>query len=48
MLGSRWGALVFLLDALKGALPAAVGLALDSRLDAYVLVSAAVLGHMFP
>jgi acyl phosphate:glycerol-3-phosphate acyltransferase len=48
VLGSRWGALVFLLDALKGAVPAAVGLALDSRPAAYVLVSAAVLGHMFP
>jgi acyl phosphate:glycerol-3-phosphate acyltransferase len=48
LLGTRWGALVFLLDAVKGALPAAVGLALDSRPSAYVLVSAAVLGHMFP
>ena len=48
VLGTRWGALVFLLDALKGAVPAAVGLAFDSRLSAYVLVSAAVLGHMFP
>jgi len=47
-LGSRWGAFVFLLDALKGALPAAVGLALGSRPGAYILVSAAVLGHMFP
>lgn len=40
--------MVFLLDAIKGALPAAVGLALDTRPGAYVLVSAAVLGHMFP
>jgi glycerol-3-phosphate acyltransferase PlsY len=48
VLGSRWGALVFFLDALKGALPAGLGLALDSRPGAYVLVSAAVLGHMFP
>ena len=48
VLGSRWGALVFALDALKGALPALAGLALDSRPGAYVLVSAAVLGHMFP
>ena len=47
-LGGRWGAFVFLLDALKGALPAAVGLALGSRPGAYILVSAAVLGHMFP
>jgi acyl phosphate:glycerol-3-phosphate acyltransferase len=48
VLGGRWGALVFLLDALKGAVPALVGLALDTRSGAYALVSAAVLGHMFP
>lgn len=48
VLGSRWGACVFLLDAAKGALPALVGVALDTRPGAYVLVSAAVLGHMFP
>ncbi len=47
-LGAKWGALVFLLDALKGAVPAAVGLALDTRPGAYILVTAAVLGHMFP
>ena len=39
---------MFLLDALKGAIPAAVGLALDTRPGAYILVTAAVLGHMFP
>ena len=48
VLGSKWGALVFLLDALKGAVPAFAGLAVDSRPGAYILVSAAVLGHMFP
>ena len=48
VLGTRWGALVFLLDAVKGALPALVGVALDTRPGAYVLVYAAVLGHMFP
>lgn len=47
-MGAKWGALVFLLDALKGALPVLVGLGLDSRPSAYILVSAAVLGHMFP
>jgi glycerol-3-phosphate acyltransferase PlsY len=47
-LGARWGTLVFMLDAVKGALPALLGLALDTRPGAYVLVSAAVLGHMFP
>jgi len=48
VLGAKWGAFVFFLDALKGAVPAAVGLALDSRPGAYILVTAAVLGHMFP
>ncbi|HEX3087191.1 MAG TPA: glycerol-3-phosphate 1-O-acyltransferase PlsY [Ilumatobacteraceae bacterium] len=48
VLGTRWGALVFFLDALKGAAPAAVGLLLGSRPEAYVLVASAVLGHMFP
>ena len=48
ILGRKWGALVFGLDALKGAIPAFIGLALDTRLGAYVLVSAAVLGHMYP
>jgi Predicted membrane protein len=48
ILGTRWGALVFGLDALKGAVPALIGLALGTRQDAYALVAAAVLGHMFP
>jgi glycerol-3-phosphate acyltransferase PlsY len=48
VLGTRWGALVFVLDAVKGALPALVGILLDTRPGAYVLVSAAVIGHMFP
>ena len=48
VLGTRWGTLVFVLDAIKGALPVLVGLALDTRPGAYVLVSASVLGHMFP
>jgi glycerol-3-phosphate acyltransferase PlsY len=48
VLGRKWGALVFGLDALKGAIPALIGVALDTRLGAYVLVSAAVLGHMYP
>jgi glycerol-3-phosphate acyltransferase PlsY len=46
--GTKWGLLVFLLDGLKGAIPAAVGLALDDRKLAYALLAAAVLGHMFP
>lgn len=48
VLGTRWGTLVFVLDAVKGATPALVGLALDTRPGAYAMVSAAVLGHMFP
>ena len=48
LLGARWGAVVFVLDALKGAVPALVGLALGTLPGAYILVTAAVLGHMFP
>lgn len=47
-LGTKWGVLVFLLDALKGAVPAAVGLVIDHRALGYAMVAAAVLGHMFP
>jgi acyl phosphate:glycerol-3-phosphate acyltransferase len=47
-LGSRWGVVVFALDALKGAIPAAVGIVLLDRPGAYVLVTAAVLGHLYP
>ncbi|MDO8361562.1 MAG: glycerol-3-phosphate acyltransferase [Actinomycetota bacterium] len=47
-MGSRWGVLVFLLDGLKGAIPAAVGLAMSERPLAWGMVAAAVLGHMFP
>lgn len=48
VLGTKWGIVVFLLDALKGAIPAMAGLLVDSRPGAYVLVAAAVLGHMYP
>jgi glycerol-3-phosphate acyltransferase PlsY len=47
-LGTKWGILVFVLDALKGALPAAVGLIIDHRGIGYAMVAAAVVGHMFP
>jgi glycerol-3-phosphate acyltransferase PlsY len=47
-LGATLGIAVFVLDGLKGAVPAAVGLALHTRPGAYLLVGAAVLGHMFP
>lgn len=47
-LGTKWGVLVFLLDGLKGVIPAVAGLLLDDRKLAYAMVAAAVLGHMFP
>lgn len=47
-LGTRWGLVVFALDAAKGVAPAALGLALDGRQLAYACVTAAVVGHMFP
>jgi glycerol-3-phosphate acyltransferase PlsY len=47
-LGTRWGVFVFALDGLKGAIPAALGLLFDSRPSAYLLVGAAMLGHMYP
>jgi acyl phosphate:glycerol-3-phosphate acyltransferase len=46
--GTAWGVLVFVIDGLKGAIPAAVGIALDNRPLAYGMVGASVLGHMFP
>jgi acyl phosphate:glycerol-3-phosphate acyltransferase len=48
VMGTRWGVAVFVLDGLKGAIPAVAGLLLDSRPGAYCLIAAAVLGHMFP
>lgn len=48
VMGTPWGVLVFVLDGLKGAIPAAVGLLLDARPGSYALVAAAVLGHMYP
>jgi len=46
--GKPWGVLVFVLDGLKGAIPGAVGLLIDDRRVAWAMVTAAVLGHMFP
>lgn len=48
ILGWRWGYLVLALDALKGAIPTAIGLALADRHVAYAALTAAVVGHMFP
>jgi acyl phosphate:glycerol-3-phosphate acyltransferase len=47
-MGARWGIAVFVLDGVKGTIPASVGLLLDARPGAYALAAAAVLGHMFP
>lgn len=48
VMGTKWGVVVFVLDGLKGAIPAAAGLLLDNRAAAYGMLVAAVLGHMFP
>lgn len=46
--GTSWGVLVFVLDGLKGAFPALLGLLAGSRALAWTMVAAAVIGHMFP
>jgi acyl phosphate:glycerol-3-phosphate acyltransferase len=48
LLGWKYGALVFAMDACKGALATAVGLAIDGHRGAYLLGGAAVLGHVWP
>lgn len=47
-LGWRKGVLVFLLDGLKGALAAGLGLYVDGRAAGYLLGAAAIVGHVFP
>jgi glycerol-3-phosphate acyltransferase PlsY len=47
-LGAKYGALVFLIDAAKGAIPAILGLAANGDVGAYICATAAILGHMFP
>ncbi len=47
-LGKRWGVLVFLLDGLKGAIPAIAALLLDDRKLGWAMIAASMLGHMFP
>jgi glycerol-3-phosphate acyltransferase PlsY len=49
VMGRKWGIAVFVLDALKGIIPAAVGSLIigDDKL-AYAMIAASVLGHMFP
>ena len=48
VLGGRYGALVFVLDAAKGAIAAALGLWVGDRITAYAFVIASLLGHMYP
>jgi glycerol-3-phosphate acyltransferase PlsY len=48
LLGRRAGVGVFVLDALKGALPALVGLAVNGTGAGLVLGGAALAGHVFP
>jgi glycerol-3-phosphate acyltransferase PlsY len=47
-LGTKYGAMVFAIDAAKGAIPAALGLAANGDAGAYICGTAAILGHMFP
>lgn len=48
VLGWKRGAWVFAIDAVKGVIAAAVGLALGDRVGGYVLAAAAIIGHIFP
>ncbi|MFA5883073.1 MAG: glycerol-3-phosphate 1-O-acyltransferase PlsY [Acidimicrobiia bacterium] len=48
LLGWKAGALVLVLDAAKGAIAAAAGLAIDGHRGAWILGVAAVMGHVFP
>lgn len=47
-MGTNWGVVVFILDGLKGTIPAAVGTQLSAGLGSYALLGAAVIGHMYP
>jgi glycerol-3-phosphate acyltransferase PlsY len=49
IMGRTWGVTVFVLDALKGIIPALVGtFVVGEDRVAYALIAASVLGHMFP
>lgn len=48
VLGWRKGVWVFVLDALKGALAAGLGLVVAGRPAGYACAAVAVLGHVFP
>jgi acyl phosphate:glycerol-3-phosphate acyltransferase len=47
-LGWRKGVWVFVLDGLKGAIAAGLGLLVDGRPAGYCLGAAAIVGHVFP
>lgn len=47
-LGTKWGVAVFVLDGLKGVLPATVGLLVQHNALAWGMAGAAMLGHVFP
>lgn len=49
-MGTKWGVIVFILDGLKGAIPAAVALMFTERPSplGYAMAAAATLGHMYP
>lgn len=48
VLGGKYGALVFVLDAAKGAIAAAIGLWVTDGVMVYAFIAAALLGHMYP
>jgi glycerol-3-phosphate acyltransferase PlsY len=48
IMGRTWGVAVFALDALKGIIPAVVGIVVANDKVAYGMIAASVLGHMFP
>jgi glycerol-3-phosphate acyltransferase PlsY len=48
VMGRKWGITVFVLDALKGVIPAAVGMVAANDKVAYAMVGASILGHMYP
>lgn len=48
VMGKRFGAVVFLLDLLKGAIPAYLGLLYGGMDIAYICGITAVIGHVFP
>lgn len=48
VMGNKFGAVVFFLDALKGAIPAFLGLKIGGMEMAYLCGILVVLGHVFP